>query len=836
MNQNKTIHIQGAEEHNLKSIDVEFERGKITTVTGVSGSGKSSLVFDTLLSESQRRFFYTLSHYARQFLSADEKPKFRRIDGLSPSVGLAQNETLLSRRSSVATESDLGELFGVAFAKYGNYTCPTHGLDTASQTVEAVTEKVISNYKGKVVAICAQIIEQRRGHYRSELESYAQKGYTKALIDQKVVSLTPIPELEKSRKHSIAIIIDCVKATPTKRSRIEQSILAASNITQDQFGVIEAETPQSFVTESWQLLSLKSGCPKCGYSWADLDSRHFSPNSLGKCNICKGLGSYEDTEEESSIDGYQACIDCKGTGLDAKLKFVQIENKSILDCYTEDLSSAHKFWSKITKASTKKPALKRLSEEICSGLQQMAEIGIGYLSLARRLPTLSGGELQRLKLSTLFSESLHGLIYILDEPSQGLHESEVHGLMKKLQNLTTSGSTVIIVDHDELIMKMSDFIIELGPQGGRRGGHLVAQFPTSESKKWAAKSITAKYLSEYQMGHHLKHRVAKAFPKKPNSNWVTLNGLSLNCLQIKSVSFKRHSLNVVTGVSGAGKSSLVFGTLFPALSAARKGQLTNLSKLLGNHLGSIHGADDQISIDAIDRRPMGRSRLSMPVTYLGAYTAIRQLFASLPDAQIMGITAKDLSLLSKGGRCEDCKGRGYIELSMKFLSDAKVTCTSCLGKRFGMMVLQIRYLGKNLNDVLNMTILEASEVFKSHPSICKRLQPAIDLGLGYLQLGQPVITLSGGEAQRIRLAPYFGKKKDENSYILMDEPTQGLHSKDVDILIDNLATLTQKGITIVVVEHHPALEKSADWVIELGPEAGAKGGRITFHGENHSQS
>ncbi|MDD9952070.1 MAG: hypothetical protein OXT67_10960 [Zetaproteobacteria bacterium] len=832
MKRSKAIRIVGAEEHNLKNIDVEFQRGKITTVTGVSGSGKSSLVFDTLLSESQRRFFYTLSHYARQFLSADEKPKFLRIEGLSPSIGLAQNETLLSRRSSVATESDIGELMGVAFARYGNYLCPTHQLDTTAQSIDSVIKRLIHEQEGKVIAICAQIIEEKRGHYRSELETFAKKGFTKALIDGKVTPLTPIPELDKSRKHSIALIIDYVSLTAAKKKRIQQSIETAIQITPEEFAIVEAKSPQAFELSSWLKISLASGCPQCGYSWTKLDSRHFSPNSLGKCTYCSGLGSAADTGEHDIKDPYQKCPHCQGVGLKQDLESVRLSGISIFDCYQTPIATNLKFWKQLGQKSKSKPALLRLCHEIMAKMAQMGDMGIDYLSLSRRLPTLSGGELQRLKLSSLFSDNLHGLIYVLDEPSQGLHTQEITKLMDKLRQLADMGNTVLIVDHDELVMQMSDQILELGPEGGLKGGQLIAQFPPQAASKWARKSLTARYLHEYMTQGTRTTRSKCPLPKEDADNWICLTELKLNCLKIPRVAFKRHALNVVTGVSGAGKSSLVFGSLLPTLKACKDGQLETFFTTHATIARSISTLPTQTTIDAIDRRPMGRSRLSMPVTYLGAYTAIRELYASLPEAQIMGITAKDLSLLSKGGRCEDCKGRGYIELSMKFLSDAKVTCTSCLGMRFGMMVLQLKYLNKNLNDVLNMTIREAAEVFAKHPSICRKLQPAIDLGLGYLQLGQPVITLSGGEAQRIRLAPYFAKKKDEHAIILMDEPTQGLHSQDVDVLIHNLRNLTAKGITIVVIEHHPALEQAADWILELGPGAGSQGGKLVWQGMN----
>ncbi len=834
-----TIEVRGASEHNLKQIDVAIDRGVLTVVTGVSGSGKSSLAFDTVLAEAQRRFFYTLSHYSRQFLDLSSRPAVRSVTGLSPAISVAQNETPPSRRATVGTITDLSELLSVLMARFGTQLCPEHGLATAAMTPDAMATRLMEASTGQTLAICAPLVTAKKGVFKAQLTQFAERGYSKAMIDGAVVSITPVPQLNKDVKHTIKIIVDTVKIKAESASRLKRSLETALAEGQGFVDIMSCDARGQLDESTLQTFAAAGGCPQCGFSWPRLDSRHFSANSLGQCKSCRGLGydasglsgaGVSDDEAEADSDGDLTlrarlgldapCRDCRGTGLSPELNAIRLGKESPLDLQTMPLFQLEDWLSGLIASRGSNPALLRVAQEALATVRRVNGIGLGYLMLSRRLRSLSGGESQRLKLAGILVEDLRGVLYVLDEPSQGLHPSELDQLVMSLRRLTAAGNTVLMVDHDERLMRAADWIIDLGPGGGMRGGRLMAKFKPEEASKFARESITAKYLAAASDTVTSKN---SEFTKK--SPALVIEGASCHNLAIESVRFPLGAWTVVTGVSGAGKSSLVLQTLYPNLVALLSG-----SKKTPTHCKKLSGADAVTAVHLVDRRPIAKSGVSMPVTYLDVLGELRDIYAAQADAQVMGLTARSFSLSVEGGRCPECKGRGELSLTMRFLADARVRCPVCKGQRFQTSVLGVRYLGLSLAQVLELTLDEAVEHFKNHRKIVQRLSPAVELGLGYLKLGQPSASLSGGEAQRLKLVPYLGRRIDTGTVLILDEPTTGLHFADVDLLLGILRKLVNAGATVVTVEHNESVIAASDWVIELGPGAAAAGGKLVKEG------
>lgn len=800
------IEIKGASEHNLKDLDLKIPRQKITVVTGVSGSGKSSLVFDTILVESQRRFFQTLSYYSRQFLETSTRPSVKGIKGLSPAIALGQMETQASTRATVGTFTDIAELLGVMFARFGRQACPEHKRLTKALSQDQILRRIEEKFSGKLIALCAPLVEEKKGHFKSKLNALAEKGYVRVYIDGKILPLTPVPELVKEEKHTIKLILDYVRVQDSQKNRLSRALNLALSEGDSYVECFLADKKGVLDLESKTLLSTKGGCSECGFTWPDMDSRYFAINSLGRCEECDGLGEFVEEEEDSLELISEECESCSGTGLDTRLRAITIGGYSLHDLNKMPLSKFRSYLKALgEKNFIRNPAFKRVWEEISSTVERIHFSGLSYLNLSRRLRSLSGGEFGRLKLAGTLSESLRGVLYILDEPSQGLHPKEIKNLLKSLERLKELGNTIILVDHDTLLIKHADWVVDLGPGGGSQGGELLASFAPCDAEAVKERSLTAQMLLASD---------EEVISKKTNESegFLHVYDASIHNLKIPKVRFLKGAFNVVCGVSGSGKTSLVVKTLYPQWK-------------------DIQYESGDLKVELIDRKPIAKSSVSMPVTYLGAFTAIRELFGKLPDAQLQGLTARSFSLHTEGGRCEHCGGRGEIIMTMKFLPDARVRCEYCDGKRYKDHLLQIHYRSHSIADILNLTIEEACELFKFHKMILKKLLPAKELGLGYLKLGQTTLSLSGGENQRLKLAPFLTARSVEKNVLILDEPTRGLHDWDVKAFLEVLKNLVSKKLTVLCIEHHSGVIRQADWVVELGPGASDKGGRLIFEGD-----
>lgn len=828
------ISVRGATEHNLKNIDIDIKRGALTVVTGVSGSGKSSLAFDTVLAESQRRFFYTLSHYSRQFLDLGTRPAVRKITGLSPAIALAQNETAPSRRSTLGSLTDISELLAVMFARFGQQLCPKHRRPTTAMTKDEIVRHLIAGADGKTVALVIPLAESKKGIFRKEMTQYAAKGYTKAWIDGAVVELDPLPVLVRDEKHTIKILVDLLKVkgeSPERLTRGVQSVLDQSGGYGEWLLVnTQANGKNSWDVANKHVFSTKSGCPECGFSWPRLDSRYFNSNSLGRCEDCDGYGVLDiDEQNEVEVDGDNTladdikCESCVGTGVQKDAEAIIIHRHTIQELLNLPLTAFSKIFQSLDPSKSN-PAFSRVHSEISASVDRLLEMKLGYLSLSRRIRSLSGGEAQRVKLSGILSTNLRGILYVLDEPSQGLHHTEMATMIDHLKALRDQGNTIIVVDHDEDIMRAADYIIDLGPTGGRDGGYILAKFPPSDAKLWIKESKTAESLSRI-----------RAIPKRRSIDrigheFLTFSKPRINNLQMDQVRIPVEAMTVVTGVSGAGKSSLVLGVVLPNLLAAMTSAESKTKKTAWKFCESFTGHEKIQRVELIDRRPVAKSSVSMPATYLDVLGDLRDLYAQLPDSQIAGLTAKSFSMHLEGGRCPECKGRGQINLSMRFLADARIQCSACLGRRFRPHVLDIKYNGLSIYDVLNLSIDEAVTQFANHRRIVQKLAPAQRLGLGYLKLGQPSASLSGGEAQRLKMVPYFTKKMGLGCVLILDEPTTGLHFEDVQLLIAVMRELTDLGVTLIVVEHNEDVILASDWNLTIGPESANRGGQLVYEG------
>jgi excinuclease ABC subunit A len=896
------ISVRGARQHNLKNINVEIPRNSLTVVTGLSGSGKSSLAFDTIYAEGQRRYVETLSAYARQFLDQMERPDVDAIDGLSPSISIEQKTTSRSPRSTVGTITEIYDYLRLLFASIGVPHCPKCGRAISRQSAEQIVQRVMALTPEDRVMVLAPIVRGRKGEFKKEMETLVKHGYSRARIDGELVSLDDDLNLDKRKNHTIEVVIDRLLVKPGIEHRLEMSVGLAMKLAG---GLVQV----AVVGGEEQLYSEKLACPDCGISVPQLEPRSFSFNSMyGACPECHGLGSKYDFDpakvisdwskplldgglgpgsasqnllhmlqisaaaygidlttpfekfpektqdfllrgepgrggktgfhgifgylkqnlEESTSEGYRdwlmdhmsatQCPACRGKRLRAESLAVKVKAMSIADFTALPISKALEVAQSIKLAGREEKIAGRVMHEVVERLQFLNAVGLNYISLDRSAATLSGGEGQRIRLATQIGSKLRGVLYVLDEPSIGLHHRDNGRLLNALENLRDLGNTVLVVEHDEETIRRADYVIDLGPGAGRHGGTLVAHGTPAEIMR-EPNSLTGAYISG-------KAAIAmRAERRQANGAALTILGANENNLKHLDVTFPLGVMTVVTGVSGSGKSTLVNDILYRALAR----QLYRSREKAGEHK-TISGAEHIDKVIRIDQSPIGRTPRSNPATYTGVFTQIRDLYAMLPESRERGYKAGRFSFNVSGGRCEACQGEGQRRIEMNFLPDVYVLCEVCGGRRYNHETLAVKYNGNSIADLLEMPVSDALPILENIPQVKQKLQTLVDVGLGYIHLGQSAVTLSGGEAQRIKLARELSKRQTGKTLYLLDEPTTGLHFDDVKKLLDVLHRLTDLGNSIIIIEHNLDVIRNADWIIDLGPEGGEEGGRIVAQG------
>ena len=896
------ISVRGARQHNLKNIDVEIPRNTLTVITGLSGSGKSSLAFDTIYAEGQRRYVETLSAYARQFLDQMERPDVDAIDGLSPSISIEQKTTSRSPRSTVGTITEIYDYLRLLYSSIGVPHCPHCGKPITRQSADQIVQRVMALTPDDRVMIMAPIVRGRKGEFKKEMEKFVQHGFTRARVDGELVNLEDDIRLDKRKNHTIEVVIDRLLVKPGIEHRLEMSVGLAMKL---GGGLVLA----AVVNGDETLYSSRLACPDCGISVPQLEPRSFSFNSAyGACPECHGLGSRYDFDpakvivdwskplldgglgpgsasqnlnhglqlvaeaygidlatpfeklpdkiqnlllygeparsgktgflgilghlkqnlEASTSDAYREylldymsateCIVCHGKRLRPESLAVRVNGRSIADFTDLPVSRALDAAEKIKLTGREETIAGRIVYEITERLQFLHNVGLGYISLARSAATLSGGEGQRIRLATQIGSKLRGVLYVLDEPSIGLHHRDNGRLLAALENLRDLGNTVLVVEHDEETIRRADYVIDLGPGAGRHGGALVASGTPAEIERTPG-SLTGAYLAGRQRITMLDQR------RSPNGKAITILGARENNLKNLDVTFPLGVMNVVTGVSGSGKSTLVNDILYRALAK----QLYRSREEAGTHK-AISGAEQIDKVIRIDQSPIGRTPRSNPATYTGMFAQIRDLYAMLPESRERGYKPGRFSFNVSGGRCEACQGEGQRRIEMNFLPDVYVQCEVCGGRRYNQETLAVRYNGYSIADLLETPASDALQILENIPQVRQKLQTLVDVGLGYIHLGQSAVTLSGGEAQRIKLARELSKRQAGKTLYLLDEPTTGLHFDDVRKLLDVLHRLTDLGNTVIIIEHNLDVIRNADWILDLGPEGGEEGGRIVAQG------
>ena len=915
-----SIFIKGARTHNLKNVDLEIPRNKIIVITGLSGSGKSSLAFDTLYAEGQRRYVESLSTYARRFLSMMEKPDVDQIDGLSPAISIEQKSTSHNPRSTVGTVTEIYDYLRLLYSRIGTPRCPDHGEELKAKTVSEICDEILKLKENTKIMIMAPVIRDKKGEHQGVYEDLRKSGYVRVKINGKVYPIEEFPELEKNKKHNISAVIDrlVIKSDNDIRSRISESV-ETSLLLSD--GLIEIE---EIDTNSVNLFSSDYSCSQCGYSIPELEPRIFSFNNPhGACPKCDGLGviqffneqrliqddevsiasgaikgwtrrnrfyyyqlkclsnhfdfsltakwkdhpqkikdiilwgtkekidfshrfrsgsriirkhrfegvipsterRFKETDSEyirndlAKLMSESKCDECDGSRLNTYARNVFINNTQIHQITSMKISDSLGFIKNMELKGAKEKIAEKILKEIKDRLTFLEDVGLSYLTLDRSAETLSGGEAQRIRLASQIGSGLVGVTYVLDEPSIGLHQRDNTKLIKTLNHLKSLGNTVIVVEHDEEAIRSADHIIDIGPGAGRHGGEICAQGDLDAILK-NKNSITAKFLSGKRKIQIPSKRT------KIRKETIKIIDASENNLKKISVDIPIGLFTCVTGVSGSGKSSLINQTLLPISSF-----LLNKSKLSKEvKCEKIEGLDHLDKVINIDQSPIGRTPRSNPATYTGLFSHIRDLLSQTVEARSRGYKPGRFSFNVKGGRCEACQGDGMIKVEMHFLADVYVKCDVCDGKRYNEQTLEIKYKDKNISDILDMTVDEALEFFDAHPPIKNKLMTLNDVGLGYITLGQSALTLSGGEAQRIKLAKELSKRSTGKTLFILDEPTTGLHFADIELLLSVLNRLKEQGNTVVVIEHNLDVIKTADWVVDLGPEGGSDGGEIVAEG------
>jgi len=824
-----SIVIKGAREHNLKNLDVEIPRDRLVVITGLSGSGKSSLAFDTIYAEGQRRYVESLSAYARQFLEQMGKPDVDSIEGLSPAIAIEQKSTSHNPRSTVGTVTEIYDYLRLLFARIGRPFCHQCGEEISSQTIQQMVDAIRNLPEGTKFQILAPIVRGRKGEYRKELLEMRRAGYVRAMIDGKMVELADEIALDKQKKHTIEIVVDRLvmkEGGPgdALSKRLADSVASALKLTDGLVGVLAEEGKGLLYSE-------KLACIRCGISYPEITPRVFSFNSPhGACPICDGTGfvmpfgksTVALAEEgqsswEQDFTLLEVCPDCKGARLKPESLSVKIARKSIAEVTELSIRAAADFVASLKLTKREAFIAQRILKEIRERLGFLRNVGLDYLTLDRAAATLSGGEGQRIRLATQIGSGLVGVLYILDEPSIGLHQRDNRRLLQTLIRLRDLGNTVLVVEHDAETMQAADHILDLGPGAGAHGGRIIAQGTPKEVMANKA-SLTGQYLCG-EMVVTLPQRI-----RKPRG-FVSVVGAKKHNLKNLTAKIPLGLLTCVTGVSGSGKSTLVLEVLFHSLS-----------QLLYHKHPKIDGCKELKGVDAldkvidIDQSPIGRTPRSNPATYTGLFTFIRDLFAKLPESRVRGYKPGRYSFNVKGGRCEACEGDGLIKIEMHFLPDVYVTCEVCNGQRYNRETLEVKYRDRSIADVLNMTVDEALEFFEPVPFIKNKLQTLHDVGLHYIRLGQSATTLSGGEAQRVKLSRELSKRATGRTLYILDEPTTGLHFADIQRLLDVLNRLVEAGNTVLVIEHNLDVIRNADWLIDLGPEGGNRGGKIVAEG------
>jgi excinuclease ABC subunit A len=900
------ISVRGARQHNLKNIDVEIPRNTLTVITGLSGSGKSSLAFDTIYAEGQRRYVETLSAYARQFLDQMERPDVDSIDGLSPAISIEQKTTSRSPRSTVGTITEIYDYLRLLYSSIGVPHCPNCGKPITRQSAEQIVERVLALTPDDRVMILAPIVRGRKGEFKKEMEKLVQHGFSRARVDGELVNLEDDLALDKRKNHTLEVVVDRLLVKPGIEHRLELSVGLAMKL---GGGLVLV----AVVNGDETLYSSRLACPDCGISVPQLEPRSFSFNSsYGACPECHGLGSRYDLDpskvivdwskplldgglgpgsssqnlmrslhlvvqaygfdlttpfekfpdkiqnlllngepqragqsgrrtgflgilghlkqnlEASTSDTYRdylldfmsatECFVCHGQRLRPESLAVKANGMSIADFTSLPIARALEAARSIKLTGRELAIAGRIAHEIAERLEFLDNVGLGYLSLSRSAATLSGGEGQRIRLATQIGSKLRGVLYVLDEPSIGLHHRDNGRLLAALENLRDLGNTVLVVEHDEETIRRADYVIDLGPGAGRHGGELVANGTPAEIMDSPA-SLTGAYISGRQRIAMLDER------RSPNGKAITVLGARANNLKNLDVVFPLGVMTVVTGVSGSGKSTLVNDILYRALAK----QLYRSREEPGAHK-AIAGAELIDKVIRIDQSPIGRTPRSNPATYTGIFAAIRDLYAMLPESRERGYKSGRFSFNVAGGRCEACQGGGQRRIEMNFLPDVYVQCEVCGGRRYNYETLSVHYNGSSIADLLETPVSDVLQILENIPQVKQKLQTLVDVGLGYVHLGQSSVTLSGGEAQRIKLARELGKRQTGKTLYLLDEPTTGLHFDDVRKLLDVLHRLTDLGNTVVIIEHNLDVVRNADWILDLGPEGGEEGGRIVAQG------
>ncbi|MCF1266785.1 excinuclease ABC subunit UvrA [Morganella morganii] len=916
------IDIRGARTHNLKNINLIIPRDKLIVITGLSGSGKSSLAFDTLYAEGQRRYVESLSAYARQFLSLMEKPDVDHIEGLSPAISIEQKSTSHNPRSTVGTITEIHDYLRLLFARVGEPRCPDHNIPLTAQTVSQMVDNVLTLPEGKRLMLLAPVVKERKGEHTKLLDSLAAQGYIRARIDGEICDLSDPPKLELQIKHTIEVVVDRFKVRDDLTQRLAESFETA--LTLSGGTAIIADMEDNSAEEL--VFSANFACPVCGYSMSELEPRLFSFNNpAGACPTCDGLGvqqffdpdrvvqnpnlslgggairgwdrrnfyyyqmlmsladhykfdiespyselpakiqkvilngsgresiefkysndrgdvtvrhhpfegvlhnmerRYKETEsmavreELAKYISNRPCISCSGTRLKKEARFVFVDDTTLPQISDFSIGHAMDFFNSLKFSGQRAKIAEKVLKEIQDRLKFLVNVGLNYLTLSRSAETLSGGEAQRIRLASQIGAGLVGVMYVLDEPSIGLHQRDNDRLLETLIHLRNLGNTVIVVEHDEDAIRAADHIIDIGPGAGVHGGEIVAK-GSLEDIIGTPDSLTGKFLSG-------ERRIT--IPEKRNAadpaKMLTITGASGNNLKDVTLNLPVGLFTCITGVSGSGKSTLINDTLFPIAQT----QLNGATTITPAPYKSVEGLEHFDKVIDIDQSPIGRTPRSNPATYTGVFTPVRELFAGVPESRSRGYTPGRFSFNVKGGRCEACQGDGVLKVEMHFLPDVYVPCDQCKGKRYNRETLEVKYKGKNIHEVLDMTIEEAREFFDVVPALARKLQTLMDVGLSYIRLGQSATTLSGGEAQRVKLAKELSKRGTGQTLYILDEPTTGLHFADIEQLLAVLHQLRDQGNSIVVIEHNLDVIKTADWIVDLGPEGGSGGGEILIAG------
>ena len=914
------IQVRGARTHNLKNVDLDIPRDKLVVITGLSGSGKSSLAFDTLYAEGQRRYVESLSTYARQFLSMMEKPDVDHIEGLSPAISIEQKSTSHNPRSTVGTITEIYDYLRLLFARVGEPRCPEHDAPLAAQTVSQMVDQVLAQPEGARLMLLAPVVRDKKGEHLHLFDQLRAQGFVRARVNGRITDLDDVPALDKKKKHSIEVVVDRFKVREDLQNRLAESFETALELA-DGIAVV---APMDSSGEE-HVFSARFACPHCGYSIPELEPRLFSFNNpAGACPTCDGLGvqqffdedkiviapasslaagairgwdrrnvyyfqmltslathlgfdidtsfsklpkavrrkilygtgneavefrylndrgdivkrhhpfegiipnmerRYRETESDAvredlaTLLSTSDCQECHGSRLREAARHVFIDDRTLPDLVRLPVGRSSDYFGQLKLPGHKGEIADKILKEIRDRLQFLVNVGLDYLSLARNADTLSGGEAQRIRLASQIGAGLVGVMYVLDEPSIGLHQRDNERLLETLNRLRDLGNTVIVVEHDEDAIRAADHVIDIGPGAGVHGGEIIAQ-GTARQIASNRNSITGDYLSG-------RKQIAVPAERLPSGdNWLTLNGASGNNLQGATLKLPVGLMTCITGVSGSGKSTLINNTLYPEAATHLNGATTLKA---APHQG-ISGLEHFDKVIDIDQSPIGRTPRSNPATYTGLFTPIRDLFAGTQEARARGYKAGRFSFNVRGGRCEACQGDGVIKVEMHFLADIYVPCEVCQGKRYNRETLEILYKGKNIFEVLEMTVEEAREFFDAVPALARKLQTLIDVGLSYITLGQAATTLSGGEAQRVKLARELSKRDTGRTLYILDEPTTGLHFHDIQQLLGVLFRLREHGNTIVVIEHNLDVIKTADWIVDLGPEGGDGGGQIIAEG------